>query len=58
MVQCAEDFIDKSIQGIELTKAIITIPAHFRDDQKTAVKSTTKLAGIEVPRVSFLHWQI
>ena len=51
MVQCAEDFIDKYDQGIKLTKAIITVPAHFRDDQKNAVKSAAKLAGIEVPRV-------
>ena len=51
MVQCAEDFIDKYDQGIKLTKAIITVPAHFRDDQKDAVKSAAKLAGIEVPRV-------
>ena len=51
MVQCAEDFIDKNDQGIKLTKAIITVPAHFRDDQKDAVKSAARLAGIEVPRV-------
>ena len=51
MVECAEDFIDKQGEGIKLTKAIITVPAHFRDNQKEAVKAAAKLAGIEVPRL-------
>ena len=51
MVECAEDFIDKQGEGIKLTKAIITVPAHFREDQKEAVKAAAKLAGIEVPRL-------
>ena len=51
MVQCAEDFIAETEPGIKLTKAIITVPAHFRDDQKNAVKNAAKLAGIDVPRI-------
>ena len=51
MVECAEDFIDKQGEGIKLTKAIITVPAHFRDEQKEAVKAAARLAGIEVPRL-------
>ena len=51
MVECAEDFIAERGEGIKLTKAIITVPAHFRDDQKEAVKTAAKLAGIEVPRL-------
>ena len=51
MVECAEDFIDKKGEGIKLTKAIITVPAHFREDQKEAVRTAAKLAGIEVPRI-------
>ena len=39
------------IKVLNLTKAIITVPAHFRDDQKDAVKQAAKLAGIEVTRV-------
>ena len=51
MVQCAEDFIAETEPGIKITKAIITVPAHFRDDQKDAVKNAAKLAGIDVPRI-------
>ena len=51
MVECAEDFIDKQGEGIKITKAIITVPAHFREDQKEAVKTASRLAGIEVPRL-------
>ena len=51
MVQCAENFIAKKETGIKITKAIITVPAHFRDDQQDAVKLAAKMAGIEVPRI-------
>ena len=51
MVECAEDFIDKEGEGIKLTKAIITVPAHFREEQNEAVRTAAKLAGIEVPRI-------
>ena len=51
MVQCAEDFIAQTEPGIKLKKAIITVPAHFRDDQKNGVKNAAKLAGIEIPRI-------
>ena len=51
MVQCAEDFIAETETGIKLTKAIITVPAHFKDDQKNAVKNAAKLAGIDIPRI-------
>ena len=32
-------------------KAIITVPVHFRHEQKKAVKSDDKIAEIEVPKV-------
>lgn len=51
MVQCVEDFIDKNGEGIKITKAIVTVPAHFTNEQKEAVKSAAKLAGIEIPRI-------
>ena len=51
MVQCAEDFIAQSDEGIKIKKAIITVPAHFRDDQREAVRVAAKMAGIEVPRI-------
>ena len=51
MVNLAEDFIDQKGEGIKITKAIITVPAHFTDQQKNAVRSAAKLAGIEIPRI-------
>ena len=51
MIQCAEDFIGEKGQGIQITKAIITVPAHFTDKQRDAVKAAAKLAGIEIPRI-------
>jgi molecular chaperone DnaK (HSP70) len=51
MVECAEEFIDQKGEGIKIKKAIITVPAHFTDQQKNAVRSAAKLAGIEIPRI-------
>jgi len=51
MVKCAEDFIAEKEGGIKITKAIITVPAHFTEQQKEAVRSAAKMAGIEIPRI-------
>ena len=51
MVECAEDFIDQNGEGIKIKKAIITVPAHFTEQQKNAVRSAAKMAGIEIPRI-------
>ena len=52
VVQNAEDFIaeTQNIEGLKITKAIITVPAHFNENQKNAVRSAAKMAGIEVPK--------
>ena len=51
MVQNAEEFIAQKSQGIKINKAVITVPAHFRDHQKEAVKLAAKMAGIETARI-------
>ena len=53
VVQNAEDFIaeTQNVEGLKITKAIITVPAHFNENQKNAVRSAAKMAGIEVPRI-------
>ena len=53
LVQNAEDFIAESNQGIKINKAVITVPAHFDNNQISAVKAAANLAGIEVARVVF-----
>ena len=53
VVQNAEDFISESeqMEGLKITKAIITVPAHFKENQKNAVRRAAKMAGIEIPRI-------
>ena len=51
MVQNAEEFIAQKNQGVKIKKAIITVPAHFRDNQKEAVKIAAQMAGIEIARI-------
>ena len=53
VLQNAEDFISESQQeeGLKITKAIITVPAHFNENQKDAVRGAAKMAGIEIPRI-------
>ena len=52
-VQNAEDFIAETeqIEGLKITKAIITVPAHFNENQKNAVRIAANMAGIEIPRI-------
>ena len=53
VVQNAEDFIAESeqVEGLKITKAIITVPAHFNENQKNAVRNAARMAGIEIPRI-------
>jgi molecular chaperone DnaK len=46
MKQTAEDFI-----GEEVTEAIITVPAHFNDGQRSATRDAGRIAGLEVLRI-------
>ena len=46
MKKTAEDFL-----GEEVKKAIITVPAHFNSDERTATKVAGEIAGLEVERV-------
>ena len=51
MIQNAEEFIAQKNQGVKIKKAVITVPAHFRDHQKEAVKLAAEMAGIEIARI-------
>jgi len=42
----AENFL-----GIDITKAVITVPAYFNDSQRQATKDAGKIAGLEVLRI-------
>jgi molecular chaperone DnaK len=37
--------------GVEITKAVITVPAYFHDAQRAATKRAGELAGLEVVRI-------
>ncbi len=42
----AEDYL-----GMEVTQAVITVPAYFNDSQRQATKDAGKIAGLEVLRI-------
>ena len=42
----AEDFL-----GEEVSRAVITVPAHFNDAQRQATKDAGRIAGLEVMRI-------
>ncbi len=37
--------------GVEITKAVVTVPAYFHDGQRAATKRAAELAGLEVVRI-------
>ncbi len=41
----------ESFLGEEIKKAVITVPAYFNDNQRTATKDAGKIAGLEVVRL-------
>lgn len=46
MKQTAEDYLGETV-----TKAVITVPAYFNDEQRQATKDAGKIAGLEVERI-------
>ncbi|MDF3820861.1 molecular chaperone DnaK [Leptospira sp. 96542] len=46
MKKTAEDFL-----GHEVTKAVVTVPAYFNDEQRQATKDAGRIAGLEVERI-------
>ena len=46
MKQTAEDYLGKPV-----TEAVITVPAYFNDQERTATKEAGKIAGLEVRRI-------
>jgi L1 cell adhesion molecule like protein len=46
MKQIAEDYL-----GTQITNAVITVPAYFSDQQKTATKDAGTIAGLNVLRI-------
>ncbi len=46
MKQTAEDYL-----GTKVTKAVITVPAYFNDEQRQATKDAGRIAGLEVERI-------
>ena len=51
MVNSAEDFINEREQGTKITKAVMTVPCHFCEKQKEAVRAAARLADIDVVRI-------
>lgn len=46
MKSTAEDYLGHSV-----TKAVVTVPAYFNDEQRQATKDAGKIAGLEVERI-------
>ncbi|MCX7678528.1 MAG: molecular chaperone DnaK [Spirochaetes bacterium] len=46
MKQTAEDFL-----GEKVTRAVITVPAYFNDEQRQATKDAGRIAGLQVERI-------
>ena len=46
LIKSASDFME-----IKITKAVITVPANFNYNQRSAIVESAKLAGIEVLRI-------
>ncbi|MDQ3141722.1 MAG: molecular chaperone DnaK [Bacteroidota bacterium] len=46
MKKIAEDFL-----GVEVTEAVVTVPAYFNDSQRQATKEAGEIAGLTVKRI-------
>jgi len=46
MKKTAEDYL-----GVKVTDAVITVPAYFNDQERTATKEAGKIAGLDVKRI-------
>ena len=45
------DQVCRALGGIEVTRAVITVPAYFDEAQRAATRDAARLAGIEVLRI-------
>ena len=45
------DFACEALGGLEVTRAVITVPAYFDDTQRQATRDAARLAGIDVLRI-------
>jgi len=45
------DVACRANDGVELTRAVITVPAYFDDAQRQATRDAAKLAGLQVERI-------
>lgn len=45
-----KDYAEKKV-GHKITRAVITVPAYFDDNQRQATKNAGKIAGLEVERI-------
>src|SRR6185437_11261616 len=43
--------IIESYLGFEITKAVVTVPAYFNDNQRQATRDAGRIAGLEVLRI-------
>jgi Fe-S protein assembly chaperone HscA len=41
----------RALQGMEITQAVITVPAYFDDAQRQATRDAAKIAGLDVLRI-------
>ena len=46
MKKTAEDYL-----GVDVTEAVVTVPAYFNDSQRQATKDAGKIAGLDVKRI-------
>ena len=46
MKQTAEEYL-----GVEVTEAVVTVPAYFNDSQRQATKDAGRIAGLDVKRI-------
>ena len=51
IVSNAEDFINENGLGVKIKKAVMTVPVHFSQNQRDAIRTAARLANIEIIRI-------
>ena len=51
LIQNAESYISKPDKEIKITKAVLTVPSYFDDNQSSSIKKAANSAGIEEVRI-------
>ena len=51
IVSNAEDFLNENGSGVKIKKAVMTVPVHFSQNQKDAIRTAARLANIELIRI-------